>query len=80
MKSYFKLCLQLSLKKAVAFLHEFHAHLYITSHGNPALHRGVTVSPTDYPRFVVNYDLLNLEYQNEAKNIPVVLPSFPNKI
>ena len=70
----------LEKRQLVAFLHEFHAHLYITSHGNPALHRGVIVSPTDYTRFVVNYDHLNLESQNQAKNIPVVLPSFPIKI
>ena len=31
-------------------------NLYIYQLGNPALDRGVIVSPTDYPRFVVNYD------------------------
>ena len=43
------------------------------------------VTPAVYPRLVLNFDLpifdpLNLEYQNQAKNIPVVLSSFPIKI
>ena len=42
--------------------------------------REVIVSPTDYPRFVVNYDQLKLESQNQAKNIPMGLPSSPIKI
>ena len=42
--------------------------------------REVIVSPTDYPRFVVNYDQLKLESQNQAKNIPMGLLSSPIKI
>ena len=41
-------------------------NIFYTNYEPPALHRGVIVSPTDYPRFVVNY---------QAKNILVALPS-----
>jgi len=40
------------------------------------------VTPAVYPHLVVsyNFDLLNLESQNQAKNIPMVLPSSQIKI
>ena len=48
--------------------------------GTQCCTEGVIVSPSDYLRFVVNFDFyyfpdFNLEYQNKAKNIPVALPS-----
>jgi len=51
--------------------------------GNPALSRLLKVSPAVYPHlndFSVKVDTLNLESQNQAKNIPVGLPSSPIKI
>ena len=51
---------------------------------NPTLPmpRALIVSPAVYPRLVVNYDFirLNLESQNQTKDIPVFFPSSPIKI
>lgn len=49
--------------------------------GSPALHRGVMVSPIDYPSFVVNYDLTifpdtsRLRISTQTKDISMDLPS-----
>ena len=50
------------------------------------LPRVLIVTPAVYPRLVANYDfnyfslkLLNLESQNQAQNVPAVLPNFPIK-
>ena len=51
--------------------------------GNPVLPRLIKVTPAVYPHlndFSVKVDTLNLEFQIQAKNIPVGLPSSPIKI
>ena len=57
--------------------------------GNPAWSGGVIISPTFYPPLGVNYDFgqtfslkvdpLNLESQNQAKNIFCGFPELPNQ-
>ena len=61
--------------------------MYTFKLGNPALSRLLIVSPAVYPHLAVNYDFsfffpikfdpLNLESQNQAKNVPVALYSSP---